>query len=73
MFDTARFLRDKFDTSANLHRLLTAYRFNPPSLAAVGKWWLREQVPAAWFPILLVILELEGGKVISITDYVRRK
>lgn len=72
MFDTVRFLTEKFDTPNNLHRLLVAYRFAPPSISAVGKWWLREQVPAAWLPILLLILEMENGKVISITDYVRR-
>jgi len=72
-FDFRRFLDDQFRTPAALQALIMAYGYDAPKLSTIQKWWSRESVPAAVFPVLLMVAELEQGERVELIAYVRRK
>lgn len=70
MFDTGRFLRDSFGSAAGLSAFLSSYGLTSPSAAAIQKWFQRETIPSEWLPALLVYMELDQGRPISLTPYI---
>lgn len=70
MFDGKIFLSENYHTPQHTQTVLSQYGF-PVKLAAVEKWWQRESVPGAWLAILIAIKEIECGRPISVTKYLR--
>jgi len=69
-FSTRKFLSDMFPDRAGIQGLLRAYGVKDvPSDAAIQKWFLRGSVPADWFALLLVYLELEQGEPVRLARY----
>jgi hypothetical protein len=70
-FDARRFLSDTLGSAPSVVNFIKSFGFTPPTQEAVSKWSLRGQVSAEWLPILLVLLELDHGKPVSLTRYVQ--
>jgi hypothetical protein len=71
VFDTRRFLADKFKTPASLISFVKAYGVAPPKEAATAKWFQRGSVPSEWFAVLLAVLELDDGRPVSVAGYLK--
>lgn len=56
-FDTAAFLADQFPTPAHVIAALDTFGCELPSEHAVRKWFARNQIPAAYMPLLFAIAE----------------
>lgn len=69
MFNTTQFLKDNFTSAPVLVATLESYRFTPPNLEAVKKWFSRGSVPGDWLAVLLSILEFEEGAPVSVIKY----
>ena len=67
-FNTGRFLTDHWTSSLELATFLNRYGY-PVSPAAVYKWWIRSTIPAAYLPVLLALLELDGGAPVAVAAY----
>ncbi len=72
MFDYEKFLETKFQTPAKLSSFLRAFGAQPPSDEVVRKWFQRKTIPADWFAVLLVYLELDNGEPVSLTEFLNR-
>ena len=64
-----RFLRDNFKSADGLISAIAKYGLDAPSKASVEKWLQRDSIPGEWLPVLLVILELEHGEPVRISQY----
>jgi hypothetical protein len=60
-FDTAAFLADNFPTPAHVISALDTFGCRLPTEHAVRKWFDRNQIPAAYLPLLLAIVEQSRG------------
>ena len=69
VFDYGKFLATNFQSPAKLSSFLRAFGVQPPSDEVVRKWFQRKTVPADWFAVLLVYLELDQGGPVSLTIY----
>jgi len=69
MFDMKKFLACEFQTTHNILHLMRAYEIEPPSPAAIDKWFQRGSVPGGWLPELLCIKEMERGNPVRMTEY----
>jgi hypothetical protein len=72
VFDTHRFLREKWPTVAHLVRFTSGYGVVLPTDDALFRWYRRDSIPSAWLPILLALLELEAGAPVSLTEYLTK-
>lgn len=70
MFDGKKFLAENYHSPQHTQTVLSQYGF-PVKVAAVEKWWQRESVPGAWWPVLIAIKEIETGKPFSVVKYIR--
>jgi len=70
MFDFKKFLTDHWSNADHLHSFLSTYGMSYQR-ATLYKWFLRENIPAEGFAILLALLELDSGKPASIVDYMK--
>ena len=68
-FSMRRFLKAHWADDAKLVQFVQTYGVDPPTRMAVHKWFERETVPTSWFAILVVLLEMERGKPISLTGF----
>lgn len=69
MFDFGKFLRANFGNPRGLLSLLAAYGYDNLLFPTVEKWFQRKSVPAEWFPVLLLCLELETGVPVKLSAY----
>ena len=69
MFQTKRFLLEKFGSVQGLLSFLRTYSAPLPGAKAVEKWFQRESIPSEWLPVLLCYLELDNGAPISLAPY----
>lgn len=73
MFDAKRFLQDFFQTPAGLVAHFVAAGLEPPTEAAVEKWFQRNNIPGAQLTRILSLLEVERGAPVSLAPYEGRK
>ena len=69
VFDGRLFLKENFHSPQRVLAVFRTYGLASPSLSAVEKWFSRGTIPGDAFPSLLVLLELEHGKPVSIANY----
>lgn len=69
MFDAKSFIRDNFQTAANLVARMKSHGLDAPKVAAVEKWFQRGRIPGDHLPALLCVVELENGRPASIAGY----
>ena len=72
-FDSHSFLTERFGSPKNVLVLFTAYGIEPPSAAAVEKWFQRRSVPSEYLPIMACIVELESGEPVRFAKYLIRE
>lgn len=70
MFDFKRFLTDHWRDADTLHSYFALYGLKYQR-ATLYKWFLRDAIPSEAFAMLLSLLELENGKPVSITKYLK--
>lgn len=70
MFDAKRFLADNFRDPDGLVGAFHAYRLDIPPKDTVRKWFSRATIPSEWFVMIIVVLELENGRPVSLTPYI---
>lgn len=70
IFDEKKFLTEELGTRDKVLGLFSAYGVDGPMPAAVEKWFQRSSIPSAWLPVVLVLLELENGRPLSLGKYV---
>lgn len=68
-FDSSAFLHECFGDHDGLVRLMTAYAFPSPNVAAARKWFERERIPAAWLPLLIAAITIEKGAPVDLNAY----
>lgn len=71
MFDMAKFLRAYWADERKLVQWIAIYGLDPPKRMTARKWFDRESVPADWFATLLVLLEIERGRPVSLIGFRR--
>lgn len=69
-FNAKLFLRETCGSPAQVHAFVASWKFAPPKLEAIKKWFTRGQISAEWLPVLLVLVELENGQAVSLARYV---
>lgn len=69
MFDTQRFLRDAYGTPDGVVNLFGSYKLPSPPRDTVRKWFERGSIPSQWFPVLVVVRELEDGRPMRLAGY----
>jgi hypothetical protein len=71
-FDHAAFLVRHFRDPLRLQAVVRLYLpDNVPEESTVRKWFSRGSVPGGWLALLLVVLELDTGKAVSLKPFVR--
>jgi len=70
MFDFKTFLTDHWGNADNLHSFLKTYG-RSYQRGALYKWFLRDNIPAEGFALLVALLELDSGKPISLIKYMK--
>lgn len=70
MFDTSRFLADKFRDADGIVGLFGAYRIPCPPKDTVRKWFERQSVPGEWLVMLLAVVELDEGQPVRLSPYI---
>ncbi|MFY7925555.1 MAG: hypothetical protein ACOVN5_07070 [Aquidulcibacter sp.] len=73
MFDTRRFLEEKFGTPDAVVGLASHHDIPMPSKDTVRKWFERGALSSEFYPLLIVLLELDGGEPISIRSYLKKE
>jgi hypothetical protein len=71
MFDMAKFLRAYWRDEKKLVQFVQVYGLAPPKRMTARKWFDRESVPTDWFATLLVLLEIEHGRPVSLIGFRR--
>lgn len=71
-FDFVSFLKTRWPTTGHLVRFAGVYGVALPSDHALHKWYSRASIPAAWFAVLLALLEMEEGAPPSIVEYLKK-
>lgn len=69
-FAAKRFLTDKVGDPAMVLALFSAYGLDAPQIEAVRKWYQRDSISVEWFPLLLVVMEINTGKPVSLKDFI---
>lgn len=69
MVDMRKFLKAHWADETQLCAWISVYGETPPNRAACGKWFERQSVPAQWFATILLLLEIEHGKPVSLIPY----
>lgn len=72
MFDCLRFLDDHFGNADAVIGLANQFNVDVPAKDTLRKWFERGSIPADWWPVVLALLEMEGGKPISVLGYLGR-
>jgi hypothetical protein len=67
-FNHKKFLA-KWGDAKRLRWFMKSYGIEPPSWFAIDKWYARESVPVEWFAIILVLMEMEASKPISLLPF----
>ena len=70
-FDCKSFLTDHLGTKEYVLGLFSSYGLPSPAAAAVEKWFRRGRIPGEWLPVILAVLELEGGQPVRLSSYLR--
>lgn len=71
-FDHEAFLRHHFQTPIRLQALVQLYMPGAaPGLESVRKWFFRGSVPGGWLALLLIVIEFETGKPVSLKPFYR--
>lgn len=65
------FITSELRTPQNVLAMFTRYGFTPPGHAAVEKWFQREKIPSEWMFKILALIELDQGRPVSLTRYIR--
>lgn len=65
------FIESELRTVQNVLAIFTRYGFTPPGNAAVEKWFQRGKIPSEWMFKILALIELDQGKPVSLTRYVK--
>ena len=68
-FQTKKFLTDFWPDANALLAFVEPYGAADLKHQAVYKWYVRESIPSEWLPILLVFIELDHGKPLSLAKY----
>jgi hypothetical protein len=71
VFEARKFLEDNFGTADAVIGLAAQYGLEIPVRDTVRKWFARGSIAGEWLPVLLVLLELEKGKLTSLKGYVQ--
>jgi hypothetical protein len=69
VFDAQRFIADHFKHHSRIRPFLKSYGLAAPDAATVEKWYYRNSIPAVWLVTLLVALEMDERKPISLAPY----
>jgi hypothetical protein len=72
MFDMAKFLRTHWADERKLVTFLAVYGVKPPKRMTARKWYDRSSVPSEWFATLLMLLEIERGRPVSLIGFKRQ-
>ena len=72
MFDCRRFLVDKFRDPDGVVGTFNAYGLGIPSRDTIRKWFERGSLPSDWFPMLVVVAELENGEPVRLAEYLMK-
>ena len=67
----AKFLRAHWSDERKLVQFLVVYGVSPPKRMTARKWFDRESVPSDWFATLLMLLEIERGRPVSLIGFRR--
>lgn len=70
-FPTARFLNHNFGSPDGVVAIVGQHWPRTPNKEAVKKWFARDSIPAEWWPVLLIVLEREGGSPVCMSSYVK--
>lgn len=71
-FDHEAFLRRHFRTPLELQSLVRLYAPGAtPPIETVRKWFFRGSVPGGWLALLLIVIEFETGKPVSLKPFYR--
>lgn len=70
MFDFKRFLDDHWKDTSALLTFLETYGFQVDR-QALFKWKVRGSIPGNWFAVLLALLEIDAGRPLSISKYLK--
>lgn len=71
-FNHAAFLSHHFQNPLRLQAVVRLYLpDNVPEDSAARKWFSRGSVPGGWLALLLVVLELDTGRAVSLKPFVR--
>lgn len=71
MFDMAKFLRAYWADERKLVQFVATYGVDPPLRMTARRWYERESIPSGWFATLLVLLEIEHGRPVSLIGFRR--
>jgi hypothetical protein len=70
VLDTQKFLLTHWPAQADLVNFLQAWSGDEEvRKGMVAQWYARQRIPTAWFPRLLVALEIERGAPISLRPF----
>jgi len=68
-FDAKGFISDNFRHHSRICPFLRSYGIQAPDEATVEKWYYRSSIPAVWLVVLLVALEWEHERPVSLVPY----
>jgi hypothetical protein len=69
MFSMRKFLSAHWPDERQLVRFVAVYGVEPPKRMTARKWYDRESIPAVWFATLVMLLELDRGRPISLLEF----
>lgn len=70
MFAAERFLHEHFGDADGVLWLVGKHWHEVPQRETVRKWFRRASVASEWWPILLLVLEIDNGEPVSLATYV---
>lgn len=71
MFDFKAFLAERWPTPDSMRVYLNMNGQDTPTIHALVKWYARSKIPAEWFAVLCALREIETGKPISLTKFMK--
>ena len=72
-FDTLMFLTAEVGSVQGVLTLFRVYGLEPPNTSAVEKWFQRGAIPGGWLAMILSILEVDRGKPVSVSKYIKKE
>lgn len=68
-FDARAFILDNFRHHSRIGPFLKSYGVSAPDETTIEKWYYRSSIPSIWLVVLLVALEWENGRPVSLAPY----